>query len=451
MSGDQTAAGDEVLPPLVDSAQLVCSVCGAALPVLPRGTAKSVPGYRKLLACTRAGVCIAHLGGDHIVRGVRSRYCTNHHALHPVAAFSSAHNVTCARARALSTLHVRSKRQKSSRGGRGGGEAQGGAPPLLPQPRRGAGGVAGFFAGLFSGQQGGEPWPADDADGGEGEWVGGESYGLDAGLLTSLGLAAAEGGGDGAVSLLPAADVEVPPVSDVCASINSTARYLDILAFHSASTMSCLAGRRAQEYSEQHSGAAMQFAMSQRLMSRLYRRQSAALELYLQRLVAVVDQARADEAAMEGDRAGAGRALAVLLDNLIATSLQRDAVLCRVINTTLSTAAMRMYFDEVKEANCAQRRNLLYVAALIQGAALCATRLDYPTIVRLCAQHMHGQTLKTQDAMAQRMGWIGSLSVVASGRKGVAATCAASVEDIVASLSRMWEASSEAVQKMAIR
>ena len=73
-------------PPRGTAAGLRCSACASPVEAPVRGTSS----YRKLLACARAGVCPAHLTpGVHIVGGVRMRWCSNHHVLHPETEFAS--------------------------------------------------------------------------------------------------------------------------------------------------------------------------------------------------------------------------------------------------------------------------------------------------------------------------------------------------------------------------
>ena len=69
----------------------LCTVCSQPVPAPVRPSSE----YRTALACRKAQVCAEHLtASDVTLDGVLSRYCSNHHAFHPVGDFAFS-NRTC--------------------------------------------------------------------------------------------------------------------------------------------------------------------------------------------------------------------------------------------------------------------------------------------------------------------------------------------------------------------
>lgn len=412
-----------------------CVVCGVPLAAPIRGKARARPGYRKNVACLRAGVCLAHLAGDHLIRGVLSRYCTNHHALHPIAEFGGTANVTCDRARVLSATHVLNKRQRELAAAGEADETWTAAadrdgrslvfPCTLPIARVLSSPDRATMPSLSAGANSlGAPSGVLDHDGDNVD-LGDELEGLDElldhfpadsdGLITPPAAipASIEVLSGPALLRTPQPTAQLPSVLEACTNVAETARYLDALSMNSA--MRCIAGTRAQAYSRQHASVAVLYGLAKGLFASISSRQMAILENDQVRVEAVVRQARADEAAFHrGKDTGIGTPtaadLSALLDHFIASADRRVGILKRVMTSALASSGVVVYCQEMLDANNLQINNLRLVTALLQGAALCASPEIHLTIVRLSADWLLTAMLRSKDALMQRRVWMTNLS-----------------------------------------
>jgi hypothetical protein len=262
-----------------------CVVCGVPLAAPMRGEARARPGYRKNVACLRAGVCLAHLAGDHLIRGVLSRYCTNHHALHPIAEFGGTANVTCDRARVLSATHVLNKRQRELAAAGEADETWTAAadrdgrslvfPCTLPIARVLSSPDRATMPSLSAGANSlGAPSGVLDGDNVD---LGDELEGLDElldhfpadsdGLITLPAAIPASIEVLSGLALLrtPQPTAQLPSVLEAYTNVAETARYLDALSMNSA--MRCIAGTRAQAYSRQHASVAVLYGLAKGLFA----------------------------------------------------------------------------------------------------------------------------------------------------------------------------------------
>jgi hypothetical protein len=399
----------ELPPARVEGGPRTCCVCNAPLAAPVRGTAT----YRKTLAALRAGVCAAHLAGDHVVGGVLSRFCSNHRTWHSLDAYGvGKRSSTCAHARATSAARAKQQRALKRRtdvaepGGAGQLRPRLTVPLLLPPlPDWGPGASSTLQSGSSDSLQSllDLSAPEESSD-----------------LLLPLdgaGTGAGTGGGTGpesrghggavgcTVSLVPST-----LVPGVCTTAEATQEFLEMLAQSTGmQIVHCIAGVAAQAHSAQSEGSSGMYTLLCGVTPLLLEHNLGNLRNLQPTLDALVRQAQADE------RAGstlvpAAPALAVLLDRLVASATKRADVLRCVRARWVDTGDMIVLFQEVLDGNEAHRHNMLLLTSLLQGAALCASPEDHARIVRLVAQWLQGQLSQLIGAVERRSAWMAALS-----------------------------------------
>jgi hypothetical protein len=423
-------------PPLPGAA---CSVCHAALEAPVRGT----PGYRKSLASVRAGVCQAHLAGDHLVRGVLSRYCTNHHLWHELALFGGTASTTCVHARALAAS--RAKRQRTlDKGAHAGGTgpscgSDASPPGVLGHGVAGgaSGGVAASVNPLRWSTWGFElpalPEAADDmALPGFGDDFDVDAWGTVEVHTRSAAAAdllpappsvvdgdhpSPDGGVCGDEQLCTVLLVPPTAVPAACTSASAASDFLTSLAQTTGrGIVRCVAGSRAQAHAAQSESSAVLYALLWDMSPALIQHNLNNLKRFHPALQSVVHQAQADELS-GASVATAAPALSALVDRLAAAAQKRANVIGRMKDSWFATPGIIVLLQEVLDGNAAHLHNLSLLTALLQGAALGASPGDYVHIVRMVAEWLQLQLLQLIQALHDRRAWMTGLSADA-GLKG---------------------------------
>ena len=359
-----------------------CSVCNSPLAPTVRGTAL----YRRSLAAARAGVCDTHLAGDHVVGGVLSRFCTNHHSWHALAAFGdSARATTCSHARSLAAVRAKQQRALKRRAGdvpaeadpgeEGGHTEQAGAPTALV------------------------PAASDVHPDAVREVAIGSGGGQEALLCT--------------VPLVPST-----AVAGVCATAEATAQFLALLEQSTGQQIvRCIAGAAAQACTSQGGRCSGGYALLCGVAPPLLHHNLTNLHNLQPVLASLVRQARDDEKSGAVVPSAAPQ-LADLLDRLVESANKRAAVVRRARGAWWGQPDVVCLFQEVLDGNTAHRHNVCLLNALLQGAALCASPEDHVVIVRLVAEWLHQQHCKLVQAVVQRLAWMSTVPAATTGLRG---------------------------------
>ena len=420
-------------PPVLGAA---CSVCHTPLEAPVRGT----PSYRKSLASVRAGVCQAHLAGDHLVRGALSRYCTNHHMWHELSLFGSTSSTTCAHARALAAS--RAKRQRTlEKGADAGGSAlssPGGWADALSSRAVGSQSLGGALAASTTPLRWSAwddelpllPEAADDLgfagfdDLNDDAWAHlASEVAADLPPATpcdAVGESPPHDGGCGGSSEERLCTVALVPPTAVTAACNSATAASDFLNALAQTTgrdiVRCVAGARAQKHAAQSESSAVLYSLLWGMAPALIQHNLKNLNSFQPALETVLLQAQADELS-GASVATAAPALSALLDRLVAAAEKRASVIGRVKDSWFATPCIVVLFQEVLDGNAAHLHNIFLLSALLQGAALSASPRDHVEIVRLIVEWLQQQLLQMKKALHERKAWMTGLSADA-GLKG---------------------------------
>ena len=439
-------------PDAAHAAGARCSVCASPVET----PARVNPSYRKLLACNRAGVCPAHLTpGVHVVAGIRVRYCTNHHVLHPETEFESrnvkserTNQTTCARARDLSVSRFKRQRNASATaaasraaagGGTSGGSTQlghcqvsvdGAAPlaplcgdPLLQVPPLLVGGWEEDVEDALLG------WPWDDKDGSGGNRD--DPFSLfPPPMLTlktnstplvlptppspvPLHVQPRDAITTTATSIPQPSAVHHTAAANVSAVGPVVAAFMTIQSLatspQTAASMRCVAGDRAKAYAEECPAAAAQYACAWRLSSPLRRRQARNLDILLGRLQGLVPQARQDVLARGRANSTTGEELVRVLDAMHDLASRRRLALAAVADSRLLSYSIAFLIQELRDGNEVHMCNAAALLELVRSSAESGNAEVYAEVVRLVAEFVLLQLGLVMSALSERNSWMDGL------------------------------------------
>ena len=425
------------------------------------------PAYRRLLACARVRVCVAHLTpGVHLLDGKRVRYCTNHHTLHPADEFEAGtasaratSQTTCVRARTMSLARIKRQRGAQQQAGQASHQP---APPFSPssEPQQQ----------LLVSRPLPVDWEEEDVEGALFGWPfsngGGFSGGLDdsgehpfsfflppkqqprLALTRQPGrllleqehrgdrqgcgeqqqlqsavapvhvlhspLAAAAAGNE----LQAAADQQhqqqlaLPPVlhsplvGAAIAQLHSLATSTQTAAF-----LRCFAGDQARSHVEECPAAVQQYIWVRKIFAAtIMQRHTRMVTALHDRLRSLVVQARQDSVPARG--CDAASELGAVLDVVHAMGTRRAALLASLAKRTgLLSPSIVLMMQEFQDGNEVHLRNADTLRQLVQRArAEGIPREARAEVIRLVAEFSVVQLGLVRDALAERAAWLDGLS-----------------------------------------